>query len=186
MSKRIDAYKGIVEVPEDVTSQDFKADGNKSDQLPKGHQNTSVNPNDRMTSKNQETGVSENKPCRKGGNTQPTNTQSTNTQPTNTQPTSTQPTNTQATSTQPQDESPSLDPKGEPTAIDNIPNIVIHPDWINRTVYNADTHKNDFVYEAVQHNDPQLKGIAGETVHDISQTSSRRISIILVKKYMIL
>ncbi|KAF5900809.1 alpha-protein kinase 2-like, partial [Clarias magur] len=91
MSKRTDAYKGIVEVPEDVTSQDFEADGNKSDQLPKGHQNASVNPNDRMTSKNQETGGPENRPCRKSGNTKPTNTQPTNTHP--------------------QDESTSLDPK---------------------------------------------------------------------------
>lgn len=146
MSKGIDGNEGIVELPENVTSQDVEVDGNKFNTIPKGHQNANVNPNDHITSRNQETEVPENS-VEKGGNTEPTNTQF-------------------------QDESPSLEPNSESSTIDDIPNIESHLAWISRTVYNTDTHRNYFMDEAVQHVDPQIKGIAGETVHDISEISS--------------
>ncbi|XP_026784429.3 alpha-protein kinase 2 isoform X2 [Pangasianodon hypophthalmus] len=147
MSEGIDGNEGIVELPENVTSQDVEVDGNKSNILPKGHQNATLNPNDHMTSRNQENEVPENRQCQKAVNTAPTNRQS-------------------------QDESPSLDPNSETTTIDDIPNTEFHPAWISRTVYNADTHRNYLMDEAVQHVDPQIKGIAGETVQDISEISS--------------
>lgn len=147
MSKGTDGNEGIVDLPENATSQDAEADGNKSSILPKGHQNANMNPNDHMTSKNQETKVPDNKQCQKGGNTEPPNTQS-------------------------QDESLSLDPNSESTTIDDIPNVEIHPAWISRTVYTADTQRNYFMDEAVQHVDPQIKGIARETVHGICEISS--------------
>ncbi|KAK3555534.1 hypothetical protein QTP86_021803 [Hemibagrus guttatus] len=142
MSKGTDGNEGVVDLPEIVTSQDVEVDGNKSNTVPKGHQNANVNPNDHMTSKNQE-----NRQCQKGDSTEPTNTPS-------------------------QDESPSLDPNTETITIDDIPNTEFHPAWISGTVYNADTHRNDFMDEAVQHADPQTKGIAGETAHDMSDSSS--------------
>lgn len=93
MSKRIDTHEGIVELPENVTSHDVEVDGNKSNTILKGHQNASVNPNDHMTSKNQEADVPEYS-VEKGGNTEPTNMQF-------------------------QDESPSLEPNSEFSTIHN-------------------------------------------------------------------
>ncbi|MCJ8741263.1 hypothetical protein PDJAM_G00068430, partial [Pangasius djambal] len=147
MSEGIGGNEGIGELAENVTSQDAEVDGNKSNILSKGHQNATLNPNDHITSRNQESEVPENRQCQKAVNTAPTNRQS-------------------------QDESPSLDPNSETTTIDDIPNIEFHPAWISRTVYNADTHRNYLMDEAVQHVDPQIKGIAGETMHDISEIRS--------------
>lgn len=56
--------------------------------------------------------------------------------------------------------------------IDDIPNIEFNLAWISRTVYNTDTHRNYFMDETIQHIDPQIKGRAGETVHDIREIGS--------------
>lgn len=125
MSKGRDGNEGVVELPVKVTFQDVEADRKKSMPIPKVHQNASVNPNDPMTSKNQQTEVR--------GNTEPTNPRS-------------------------HDESPSLENNSESTTIDDLPNIEIYPAWINRTAYNTDTQRNDFMDEAGHHVDPQMEG----------------------------
>ncbi|XP_060747417.1 alpha-protein kinase 2 isoform X1 [Tachysurus vachellii] len=147
MSKGTDGNGCLVELPENVTSQDIKADGNKSNTVPKSHRNANVNPNDRMTSKNKETEVPENRQCQKGGSKEPTNTPS-------------------------QDESPWLDPNTETATIDDIPNTEFHPAWISGTVYNADTHRNYFMDEAIHHVDPRIQGTAGETVESFYHPGS--------------